>query len=486
MSDLKTSDDDENDPVPLTNKHMPLKNTFRSLVNINQDSNYATYNSLTKNESSRKSDTSLQNFKSLPDSSLENFGEVSKLVLESSSATKFNEYSPDYTSADKVGLKENVNSTDKVGLKENVKPLTLSSTSLSFDSYDNSVDTIFVKDEPIVQKKEEPTKTHWLKGQLHNYISKSKDYYNKRSSVDDTDQMHKDNHDVNILKIAQITPESTLHPSVSTMVTEESHLPLLESSQRVPQNEKNSKSRLFKTQNSAHTQSTVNLNSKTEKMDNSKTIKSPRLTFSELLSSQNKIITNSPDILSPESSLNKDISVSNLGINALTELYVQEDLKDNLYPQQTIVMSYYQLFAASLLIYGYMMSFYPIFISGIFTGVIISYLYCCFTILKFCPSVDSINDYRRDLKVLLEENMKVVEEVKRLPKAEILQKPKDLKVYINFFFNFLLGFLCLIACRHTCTHTYTQIHNYAQITVMYPVHLKKLFLGLVASCRYIL
>ncbi|XP_065658524.1 testis-expressed protein 2 isoform X2 [Hydra vulgaris] len=421
MSDLKSFDDEQQQAV---NKHMPLKKTFRSLVNINQDSNYSAYKFSNKNQSSNKThgcDCSKLLDNCHHDVILEN--KVSKTI-------DTNIEKPDSLISDNV-------ITDKTKSENIQNSSILNCVSSSFEGYENSDNKNNVNNELLFHKKEETTKTHWLKGQLHNYISKSKEYYNKRLSLDGSDQLHKDDQILNSFKILQNTSEVNFPLSLSTMTTDESHLPLLETSQHTYRNEKSSKSRLFKNQNSSQLRNQIPPDQpptpKKDKIDNSKAPKSPRLTFSELLSSQNKTVTQNTENsgVVPAGTTNKDLFMSSLEINALTELCVHEDLKDNLYPQQTMNVSFYQLFGFSLIMFAYMMSFYPKLLSGIFTGALISYLYCCFSIIKLCPSIESIQEYRKELKFYFEESAKVVEGINRVPKPEVLLKPKDLKGWLQ-------------------------------------------------------
>ena len=82
-----------------------------------------------------------------------------------------------------------------------------------------------------------------------------------------------------------------------------------------------------------------------------------------------------------------------------------------------------------MIIFLYVISFLPSYISGFIKCYLVMFVVDCFGIWLLFPSGDVLREYVSDVEQLLERNMnKDPFETKGLPKAEVLQKPKDKEV----------------------------------------------------------
>lgn len=331
----------------------------------------------------------------------------------------------------------------------------LMKTSSELDLQSSSINESDVKDGG--------SKKMWFKGQLSSYLSKSKNYYNNRGSlsaptsetgINDTDiNNQKESVSRNSDEIKTILHDKTAPIPIKSIVltslsSEESHLSLMQTTQTPPMNTNKSPSEPPKKGGTTKKTASKMLS----KFNTEKSMKT-NLSLSELLHSQsNRSLSSSADELSTEPpktsspflkpSVQQPTSTtttlecedklpSQQELEVLTDVIVKEDLKHHFKPSQDFPVTFYHLWLSSLAMFYYLLFDLPPFLSGLVTGGLIVFLFGCSFIWFFAPSGDVYNQYREDLKKFLLDNSseKLPHEVfKSIPKPELLQKPRRLKV----------------------------------------------------------
>ena len=148
------------------------------------------------------------------------------------------------------------------------------------------------------------------------------------------------------------------------------------------------------------------------------------MTFSELLKSPRDL--KSPELTETDG---QDKSDKECTLENLRNQIILEDLKNYVEPKPSLNVSFGQLWFFTMIIFLYMISFLPSYMSGFITGCLVMFVVGCFGIWLLFPSGDVLSEYIADVEQLLERNMnKDPFEIKGLPKAELLQKPKDKEV----------------------------------------------------------
>lgn len=317
--------------------------------------------------------------------------------------------------------------------------------------------------------KENITKRQWFKGSLNSYISKSKNYYYNRGSTplassetslncsldtstenNETIKSASSSESLNNLFLSSSPKSSVEHnigrtsPSrlqihdstfkLSSLSAEASHLPLFK---------KEKPSLTTKNTYSKQTQPSSQITSRQDqpKGNNNSNLITSKLTFSELLHSNStpSSPTKSAEtvdmckVAEPATTpLNEDFT--DIEIDILTDNIVKEDLKYHLRPNSGSSVTFFRLWVSSLFMYSYFTHSFPVFLSGAVAGAIVTYLVGCLTVWLLCPSAESYDQYRSDLKRFLINDAKTSSQphvIKDLPKPEVLRKPRDLKGWIN-------------------------------------------------------
>jgi len=379
-------------------------------------------------------------------------------------------------------LKEQVSGSFK-RLSQRISPANSLDNSLS-ESFDEAKRRPDEEKEPKINKTMSDTdlsKRTWLKGQLTNYISKSKNYYYRNQtnqsdlsdSENDTITIKNDIHSIKtddddfeisnnmatsspisieVPTSSQVASPEIPTPSVkathknsaptinisSSFASDDNYLPFISPSHMEETTFKPISSpgpvRKSMQQTKTLLKNTKKDLSKLSK--NRDAFKTSKLTFSELLTSQKSLTS---PVLSPSSppesqfekmnKLNQDDS-----IEELANVIIQEDLKNHRRSRSSTQITFLQLWFLAMFLYAYMSSFLPSYFAGFVTGCLFTFFVFCFIIWLSSPSADLLDQYKTDLKSFLVDNAKkegTPLEIKGLPKAEVLQKPRDLKSWLG-------------------------------------------------------
>ena len=329
-------------------------------------------------------------------------------------------------------------------------------------SLDNSNDSINSDDKKLSKalSENDVSKTGWLKG----YISRSKNHYYTKNNGLTNGNVDVGNDSFEISNDMASSPLSCTPPlfeeaSTSNVLNHgtgnEDDLPIMVShfddstreTSSLPRPVPQSKSLLVSPRQpsksletskeiaaSAHTTSKSQIHQRkgflrkrdTDKKDISQALKqaTPALTFSELLKSPRDL--KSPELTETYGQVKSDKECT---LERLRNQIILEDLKNHLQPKPSLNVSFGQLWLFTMIIFLYMISFLPSYMSGFITGCLVMFFVGCFGIWLLFPSGDVLSEYIADVEQLLERNMnKDPFEIKGLPKAEVLQKPKDKEV----------------------------------------------------------
>ena len=330
-------------------------------------------------------------------------------------------------------------------------------------SLDNSNDSINIDDKKLSKalSENDVSKTRWLKG----YISRSKNHYYTKSNdlangnVDVGNDSFEISNDMASSPLSCTPPQFEEASSGTNVLNHgagnEDDLPIMVShfddstkeTSSLPRPVPQSKSLLvsprqsnksLETSNeiapSAHTTNESQIHQRkgflrkkdTHKKDIPQALKqaTSALTFSELLKSPRDV--KSPELTETDGQANSDKECT---LEHLRNQIILEDLKDHVEPKPSLNVSFGQLWFFTMIIFLYMISFLPSYMTGFITGCLVMFVVGCFGIWLLFPSGDVLSEYIADVEQLLERNMnKDPFEIKGLPKAEVLQKPKDKKV----------------------------------------------------------
>ena len=336
------------------------------------------------------------------------------------------------------------------------------SQTISRASLDNANDSIISDDKKLSKglSENDISKTRWLKG----YISRSKNYYYTKNNdltngnIDVGDGSFEVSNDMALSALICTPPQLEEASSCANILNQrngnEDDLPIMVShfddstreTSSLPRPVPQSKSLLVsprqpnKSLETSKEITSANTDNKSQihqrkgflrkrdahKKDISQALKqaTPALTFSELLKSPR-------DSKFPELT-ETDVQVKSgkeCTLEHLRNQIILEDLNNYVEPKPSLNVSFGHLRLFTMIIFLYMISFLPSYISAFIKCYLVMFVVDCFGIWLLFPSGDVLPEYVADVEQLLERNMnKDPFETKGLPKAEVLQKPKDKEV----------------------------------------------------------